>query len=178
MGRSAGTRGGRAGRGSGLKPPCPCRPPAQALLPPGCRWNSTSMKTPSRSGSSCSSSKTKDPVSGARGRLGGLRGGGAAPLSPTPPSMWEMGRPRGDPPPPGPRAGHRGTGSALHPPPSGGHRSPAGPLRLPSQWGLGHLGVKGGTGLAPGVLVHQVSVAPPTPPRGGLPPAAQLRDAL
>lgn len=47
---------------------------------PGSRWSSTSTRTPSRSGSSCFSSKTKDPVSGACGQGGCCPGVGPAVL--------------------------------------------------------------------------------------------------
>lgn len=48
--------------------------------PPGSRWSSTSTRTPSRRGLSCSSSKTKDPVSGVcrgAGQRGSVGAGGA-----------------------------------------------------------------------------------------------------
>lgn len=46
-------------------------PPMALSPPPGSRWSSTSMRTPSRNASSCSSSKTRDPVSRGEGKARG-----------------------------------------------------------------------------------------------------------
>ena len=77
--------------GFGLEPPLAPGPLLPAR-PPGSRWSSTSTRTPSRRGLSCSSSKTKDPVSGAF-RVGA--GAAGAPLTSGPHRV----PPCGDPPP-------------------------------------------------------------------------------
>lgn len=59
------------------------------LSPPGSRWSSTSTRTPSRSGSSCFSSKTRDPVSGAPVGGGPAAGGGAMSVSGGHRAGWE-----------------------------------------------------------------------------------------
>ena len=89
----------------GPKPTPPC--------PPGSRWSSTSTRTPSRRGLSCSSSKTKDPVSGVcgGGRAEGLcwsgRGNGRVPcLSSLPPSRVGDARTLEGCTPPAGRASH------------------------------------------------------------------------
>lgn len=136
--------------GFGLEPPGPKPTPS---CPPGSRWSSTSTRTPSRRGLSCSSSKTKDPVSGVCGGAEqrgcvGVDGAMGVFLVSAPCHLpgWEL---------PGPWRGapllEAGPASAQPPSPRGSLAPPwgaplwsVGSLHLSSQQEPGHLGCRMG----------------------------------
>ena len=123
--------------------------------PPGSRWSSTSTRTPSRRGLSCSSSKTKDPVSGVcRGaeQRGSVGAGGAMGVllvsAPCHLPGWKMLGPWGGAPllEAGLATATKATSSAPRSlaPLCGPLLCPVGSLHLPSQQEPGHLGCRMG----------------------------------